>query len=151
MVTTSCHAPHHPPHLLIKPLTTPLPPHTGAIYCKATDMKNKDNGRRVQQRLGPITTWNLNLKHTEQAPSVTITTAGATYLAVKPAQRYRSMHGHLVQQGAIAWEVLGCIDPARGGSVDTSLEAVIARLTRAGVCGFLWWWEGGGCSGGGCD
>ena len=109
---------------------------TGAIYAKAADVKNKDAGRRVQQRIGPIASWSLELRTDLTGPLVTITTASGRYLAFKPSQRYRKTHDHLTQQGAIAWEVLGCIDPGRGGVADASLETVIAKITRAGVRGW---------------
>lgn len=107
---------------------------TGAIYAKTADLKNKDAGRRVQ-RIGPIASWALELRATSLGPQVTLTTAGGRYLAAKPSQRYRKTHDHLAQQGAIAWEVLACIDPSRGGAADASLESVVAKITRAGVGG----------------
>lgn len=91
---------------------------------------SKKKGRRVI-RFGPILDWRVS--ENDSDVQIMLRTPSAEYACLRPSVAYKKLFAHLTEQAEIASEVARALNPNFGGSPSSTIEEVVARLSRAKV------------------
>ena len=103
---------------------------TGIVY-PLHGTVNKENGKRVEGKFGPIKGFKLDLTGSEA--NILLFTDICDYICMRPSSVYKKLFMHLSEQADMTYEVYQALNPSSGGSLGASFEEVVARLARSKI------------------
>jgi len=103
---------------------------SGVVYPAGTGALAKDAGRRVAD-LGALKEWDIAFS--KDGPTLVLKTERAAYTCVLPSHKYRAVFLSLMEQAAVANEVVLALNPDLGGKLSASIDDVKSTIARKGL------------------